>query len=43
MIRRPSQDSLPPRPFREIKAQIEGELGRPLHAVFEHVVAGALR
>jgi predicted unusual protein kinase regulating ubiquinone biosynthesis (AarF/ABC1/UbiB family) len=32
-----SQDSLPPRPFREIKAQIEQELGKPLDAVFQSV------
>ena len=31
------QDSLPARPFREIKAQIEQELGKPLESIFLHV------
>jgi predicted unusual protein kinase regulating ubiquinone biosynthesis (AarF/ABC1/UbiB family) len=29
-----TQDSLPPRPFAEIKLQIEQELGKPLESVF---------
>jgi ABC1 atypical kinase-like domain len=33
----PPKDSLPPKSFSVIKAQVEFELGRPLSSVFSHV------
>ncbi len=33
----PLQDRMPPRPWREMKAAIESEVGQPLEAIFEEI------